>query len=172
MRPLRTQRLGTHLKIEKDNVVRFHYELKDESGNLVESSRERDPLLILQGRGNVVPGVDEALPGKAAGDRFEIDVAPEKAYGLYRKNQRQRVSKKYFRDGKRLKPGDQALLQMQSGARTVTVVKVGASVVDVDLNHPLAGQTVHFDIEVLEVREAEAEELAHGHSHGDGGHQH
>ena len=160
------------MKVTANHVVQFHYEIIDANGNQVESPRVREPVLALQGRGNVVHGVDEALLGREPGERFEVTVPPEKAYGLRRKNLTQRVSKKDFAEAKRLRKGMQTVLHTEQGVRPVTVLKVGSSVVDVDLNHPMAGETIKFDIEILDVREAETSELAHGHPHGPGGHEH
>lgn len=160
------------MKVKANSVVQFHYEIIDANGNKVESSRERDPVLALQGRGNVVHGVDEALLGREVGERFEVTVPPEKAYGIRRADMTQRVSKKYFAQAKRLRKGMQTVLHTEQGVRPVTVLKVGASVVDVDLNHPMAGETIRFDIEILNIREAETSELAHGHAHGPGGAEH
>ena len=105
-------------------------------------------------------------------DRFDVIVPPEQGYGARRENYEQRVPKKYFRDADHLKPGMMTVLRTEDGYRQVTVLKVGSSVVDVDLNHPMAGQTLHFAIEVVDIRDATAEELEHGHVHGPGGHHH
>lgn len=158
--------------VEADRVVRFHYTLRDEQGHTLESSREGEPLAVLHGHGNVVSGVEDALLGRTAGDRFSIDVPPAKAYGERLDGHSQRVPKKHVSAPRRLKPGDEAVIATRQGYRSVTVLKVGHSVVDVDLNHPLAGRTLSFEIEVVEVRAAAPEELAHGHVHGPGGHGH
>lgn len=160
------------MKAEANSVVTFHYELTDADGSQIESSRGRDPLAILHGAGNVIPGVEAAMEGRGAGERFSVTVAPEQGYGVRRENFTQRVPKKYFRDAEKLKPGMQTTLSTQDGPRVVTVAKVGQTVVDVDLNHPMAGRTLNFDIEIVEVREATDEEKAHGHVHGPGGHDH
>ena len=160
------------MKVEPNRVVQFHYDVKGQDGQTLESSRSRDPALALQGRGNVMRGVDEALLGRAAGDRFEVTVPPEKGFGNPRPGQHRRLSKKYFANPKRLKVGDVVVVRTEQGAHHVTVLKVGRSVIDVDLNHPMAGQTLQLEIEILDVREADAEELLHGHPNGPGGHQH
>ena len=158
------------MKIEKDRVVRFHYTVS-EAGASVESSKDREPLAILVGHGNIIPGLEKAMDGHEAGDSFAADVPAADAYGEKREGLTQRVPKKHF-GAQRLSPGMQVVLNTNFGPRAVTIQKVGMSVVDVDLNHPMAGKDLHFDIEVVEVREASAEELEHGHVHGDGGHQH
>ena len=158
--------------VERDRVVRFHYSFTGEDGREIESSRGREPVAVLQGHGNVVRGVDEALAGHAAGDRFQVTVPPEQAYGRRVDGRTQRVPKKHVRGPGRIKVGDQVTLNTTQGHRDVTVLKVGRTVVDVDLNHPLAGETLVFDIEIVDVREAEPGEIAHGHVHGPGGHEH
>ena len=160
------------MKIEKDRVVRFHYTVSEAGQAPVESSKEGgEPLTILVGYGNIIPGLENALDGHEAGDSFGVDVPAAEAYGERREGLTQRVPKKHF-GAQKLEPGQQVVLQTNFGPRAVTIQKVGMSVVDVDLNHPMAGKDLHFEVEIVEVREASAEEVAHGHVHGDGGHQH
>ena len=164
------------MKIEKDRVVRFHYTLfeggvAEQGSDALETSKDREPLAILAGHGNIIPGLEQAMEGHEAGDSFSADIAAADAYGERRDNLTQRVPKKHFGD-QRLAPGMQVILNTNFGPRAVTIHKVGMSVVDVDLNHPMAGKDLRFDIEVVEVRETTAEELEHGHVHGEGGHQH
>jgi FKBP-type peptidyl-prolyl cis-trans isomerase SlyD len=159
------------MKIEKDRVVRFHYAVAEQGAEPVESSRGGEPLAILAGHGNIIPGLEKAMDGHEAGDKFSVDVPAAEAYGDKREGLSQRVPKKHF-GNQRLEPGMQVVLNTNFGPRAVTIEKVGMSVVDVDLNHPMAGKDLHFDIEVVDVREATAEELEHGHVHGDGGHHH
>lgn len=160
------------MQVAKDTVVSFHYTLTDDAGTQIDSSREAEPLAILQGHGSLIAGVEKALDGKAVGDRFDVTVSPEEGYGVRDESRTQRVPKKYFQDGDRLKPGMVTMLRSQQGMHQVTVIKVGATVIDIDANHPLAGKTLKFDIEITGVREASPEELAHGHVHGPGGHHH
>ncbi len=173
------------MKIEKDRVVQFHYTVSDRtasenavSGNSaglepgsLESSHGNAPLSILFGRGNIIPGLEKAMEGREPGDKFDADVKAVDAYGEKRDGLSQRVPKKHFA-GQRLEPGMQVVLNTNFGQRAVTIQKVGMSVVDVDLNHPMAGKDLHFEIEIVDVREPTEEELAHGHVHGEGGHQH
>ena len=159
------------MKIEKDRVVRFHYAVAEQGQEALENSRGGEPLAILQGHGNIIPGLEKAMEGHEAGDSFVVDVPAADAYGDRRDNLTQRVPKKHF-EGQRLEPGMQVVLNTNFGPRAVTIQKVGMSVVDVDLNHPMAGKDLHFDIDIVDVREATAEELEHGHVHGDGGHHH
>ena len=159
------------MKAGKDKVISLHYTLTVD-GEKVESSLDRnEPLWILLGHGQLIPGLEKALEGHEAGDTLQAEIAPAEGYGERQEGLTQRVPKKYFKDA-RLEPGMQAVLPTNFGPRAVTIQKVGMSVVDVDLNHPMAGKDLHFAIEIVEVREASAEEIEHGHVHGDGGHHH
>lgn len=161
------------MKIENNSVVRFHYAVSEPGQPVLESSRDAgEPLSILIGQHNIIPGLESAMLGREAGETFAATVAPEQAYGERRDGLTQRVAKKYVPDGDRVRPGMQVMLQTSNGPRVVTVQKVGTTVVDVDLNHPMAGKTLTFDVEIIAVRAASEEELAHGHVHGEGGHAH
>jgi FKBP-type peptidyl-prolyl cis-trans isomerase SlyD len=116
--------------------------------------------------------MERGLEGRAKGDRFMLTVPPDEAYGERDPNATQRLPKKYFRNPDKLRAGDVVTLGTNHGPRAVTVLKVGASVVDVDANHPMAGRTLTFDIEVTDVRAATPEEIEHRHAHGPGGHHH
>ena len=159
------------MKIQKDSVVRFHYTVGEVGQPANESSNGGEPLAILIGHNNIIPGLEKAMEGREAGETFSVDVPAAEAYGERREGLTQRIPKKHFGE-QRLQPGMQVVLQTNFGPRAVTIEKVGMSVVDVDLNHPMAGKDLHFDIEIVEVREASAEEIEHGHVHGDGGHHH
>jgi FKBP-type peptidyl-prolyl cis-trans isomerase SlyD len=159
------------MKIAKDSVARFHYTVSEAGQEPIESSADREPLAILIGHGNIIPGLENAMQGREAGEKFGVDVSAADAYGERRDGLSQRVPKKHF-GNQRLVPGQRVVLQTNFGPRAVTIQKVGMSVVDVDLNHPMAGKDLHFDVEIVEVREASAEEIEHGHVHGDGGHHH
>ena len=156
------------MEVSKDKVVYLQYQLRNGAGDLLEDAYESDPVAVLQGSGNIIRGLDQALLGHQAGDEFEVQVPPEDGYGLRQEDQVQRVPKKYFANAKRLKPGDQTSLQTQQGSRLVTVLKVGGKVIDVDTNHPLAGETLAFKVRVTKVREATAQEKSHRHAHADG----
>ena len=159
------------MKIEDNRVVRFHYTVSEPGQGQIESSRSMEPISALIGHGNLIPGLEAAMQGREAGESFEQTVEPEQAYGPRREGLVQRVPRKHFK-GAKLVPGMQVVLPTDRGQQAMTVKKVGISVVDVDLNHPMAGKTLQFDVEILEVREASAEEIAHKHVHGDGGHAH
>lgn len=160
------------MQIAKDTVVQFHYTVSELDQPPIESSRGGEPLAILMGHGGIIQGLEAAMLGKNAGDAFEVTVAPENGYGDHQEGLVQRVPKKYLRDADRLKPGMQTRVQTKEGQRMATVLKVGMSVIDLDMNHPMAGKTLSFAVEVVDVREASSEELAHGHAHAPGGHHH
>ncbi|MET4025973.1 FKBP-type peptidyl-prolyl cis-trans isomerase SlyD [Marinobacter sp. MBR-99] len=158
------------MPIEKNQVVLFHYNVSDEQGKVVETSRGGQPNAYLHGHGGIIRGLEEALEGREAGDTFSVTVTPDKAYGPRRADAVQRVPIKHLMGAKRWKAGMVAQVQTEQGRRHVVVTKVGHKFADVDTNHPMAGKTLTFEIEVVEVRAADAEELAHGHAHGPGGH--
>ena len=160
------------MNIEDKKVVSFHYTLRDEHGEQLESSREGDPMTYLHGAGNIIPGLEKALAGKVAGDHFEASVEPAEAYGERDENGVQRIPAKHFKQAGRLEPGRMVVLQTRQGPRQVRVVKVGRFNVDIDTNHPMAGLSLTFDVEVTDVRDATAEEVTHGHVHGPGGVDH
>jgi len=160
------------MQIEADTVVTFHYTLRDAAGQEMETSRGGAPTAYLHGAGNIIPGLETAMAGRGAGDVFSATVAPADAYGERRDDSVQRVPVKHLVFRGRLQPGDLVQMNTSNGLHPVTVLKVGRHSVDVDTNHPLAGQALTFDIEVVEVRAATAEEVSHGHAHGPGGHHH
>jgi FKBP-type peptidyl-prolyl cis-trans isomerase SlyD len=163
---------GTKMQIADNTVVSFHYTLTNDAGEVLDSSRGREPLTYLQGAGNIVPGLEDAMQGRSRGDSFKVDVAPEDGYGIHHEQLVQDVPRGAFQGVDEIEPGMSFQAQTPQGVHSVTVTRVTDELVTVDGNHPLAGQTLHFDVEVTEVREASAEEIAHGHVHGEGGHHH
>ncbi|KKO48041.1 peptidylprolyl isomerase [Arsukibacterium sp. MJ3] len=159
------------MNISNNAVVQFHYTLSDETGEL-ESSAGNKPLLYMHGQEQMLPKLEAALEGKAAGDKLELTLAPEDAYGELQQNAVQSIQVKHLHGAKKWQPGMKAWIQTEEGQRQVTIVKVGMFKADIDINHPLAGKTLTFNVEILQVRQASAEEVAHGHAHGEGGHQH
>ena len=149
-----------------------HYTLRDEQGRVIDTSSGRAPLTYLHGKGNIIPGLERALAGKAAGDKLDVSVAPEQGYGVRDERLVQIVARTKFAEVQDLSPGMQVRVSGPQGARVVTVVRVDRDFVTVDGNHPLAGRTLHFTVEVAEVRKATHEEITHGHAHGPGGHHH
>lgn len=162
------------MKVEAKKVVSFHYSVSDGGPAPVDSSRERgEPLSVLIGAGNIIPGLEKALLGHEVGDTFQADVVAADAYGERRADFVQRVPKKYFDNADALQPGSTTVLQTKEGGpRMVVVLKIGSSVIDVDLNHPMAGKSLVFDVEITDIRDASDEEVAHRHAHGAGGHDH
>lgn len=163
--------MSENLTIDRNRVVRFDYTITNPSGDVLETTTGDEPLTVLHGHGSVLRALEDALTGHVVGDVVRVTLEPAAAYGERREDWTQRVSKKYLPKG-RLEPGMTLRLNTDHGPRSVTVVKVGNKMVDVDLNHPYAGQTLCFELTVREVREASAEEIAHGHVHGPGGHHH
>lgn len=156
------------MQITKEKVVSIHYTLRDNSGTVLDSSEGNDPLLYIQGIGNLIPGMEEGLEGKVKGDKLDIKVSPEKGYGVRNDQMIQKVPRSAF-GGQEVRVG----MQFQTDrSQVVTVTEVGLDSITVDGNHPLAGVELHFAVEVLDVRNATSEELAHGHVHGPGGHHH
>jgi FKBP-type peptidyl-prolyl cis-trans isomerase SlyD len=160
------------VNIADKTVALFHYTLRDASGEELETSRGGDPSAYLHGANNVIAGLEKAMEGHAKGDVFSATVAPSDAYGDAGPERQQRVPVKHLLFKGKLKPGMVVQLNTREGRVPVTVVKAGRHSADIDTNHPLAGQTLTFDIEIVDVREATAEEIAHGHAHGPGGHHH
>ncbi len=159
------------MKVEDKKVVQFLYVLKDEQQSVLEST-DGEPVAYLHGYNNMMAGLEKALAGKTVGDKFSVTLSPEEAYGERVEGSVQRVPMKHLQGAKKWKPGMVATVETEQGQRQVTVVKVGKFMVTVDSNHPFAGKTLTFDLEVVDIREATDEELTHGHAHGVGGHQH
>lgn len=160
------------MQIEKNRVVTLNYTLRDDQGTVIDSSSGRGPLAYLHGKGNIIPGLEDALAGKAEGDTLDVTVAPERGYGPRDERLVQIVPRAKFGEVEGLAVGMQVRVHGQQGARIVTVVRVDRDFVTVDGNHPLAGRTLHFSVEVTGVRKATHEEVTHAHVHGPGGHHH
>ena len=160
------------MQIAADSVVLIHYTLKDDDGKVLDSSAGGEPLAYIQGHGNLVSGLEKALEGKAQGNRIEVSLVPEEGYGTRNEALVQRVPKRSLQGAGEIRKGMQFQAQTDEGVRLFTVTTVVGDMVTLDGNHPLADQTLHFDVEVVGVRDATAEELEHGHVHGAGGHHH
>lgn len=153
------------MHITKHKVAAIHYTLRDEAGTVIDSSVGNEPLYYLHGEGNLIPGMEEGLEGRQAGDKLQLNVPPEKGYGVRSDDMIEEVPKSAF-GGQPVEVG----MQFNAGqGQIVTVVAVGPTTVTVDANHELAGQNLNFDIEVVDVRDASDDELSHGHVHGPGG---
>jgi FKBP-type peptidyl-prolyl cis-trans isomerase SlyD len=157
------------MKINTDCAVSFHFTLSVD-GKTVESSVGNEPLDYLHGHHGVVPGLEEALEGRTKGDKFNVTLPPEKAYGPRDEKLVQKVARDQFPDD--LKEGMQFQVDTPQGPMILTVTNITGSEVTIDANPEMAGQTLDFEIEVMDVRAATKEELDHGHVHGPGGHHH
>src|SRR4051812_20059246 len=159
------------MQIADQKVVSIDYTLTGSDGQVIDSSEGREPLAYLHGAGNIIPGLEKALTGKAAGDAVTAKIPPAEGYGEKDPQLVQAIPRDRF-PAQDIKVGMQFQAQGGGQARVVTVVNVDPENVTIDANHPLAGQTLNFDVKVVDVREATQEELSHGHVHGPGGHQH
>src|SRR5262245_39964669 len=157
----------------RDKVVTIHYTLRDDKGQIIDSSRGGDPLDYLHGHGGIVPGLERALNGKGVGDVVQISVLPKDGYGEPVGTGPRSVPRDAFPDDVDLAVAMQFFAPGPTGTPIqVWVTSVHHDHVHVDVNHPLAGATLHFDVEVMAIRDATADELSHGHAHGHDGHHH
>ena len=164
---------GAKIKVGKDKVVLMHYTLKNDAGDVIDSSDGGDPLPFLQGHGNIIPGLESALEGSKVGDKLDVSIEPEEGYGLRIKDAIQEIPSSALQGVDEVKVGMQLQSQDKDGnAFLVSVTKIEDDKITVDGNHPLAGQTLHFSVSIESIRKAEAEELSHGHVHADGQHNH
>ena len=159
--------------IKQNSVVTMHYELKDDQGEVLDSSKGQDPLVYLHGAGNIIIGLEEELLGKAVGDQIDAVVSPEKGYGMPVEALVQVVPKTAFGEEiDKVEVGMRFQAETEQGPVPVIVTGMDDDNVTVDGNHPLAGKELHFSVSIAEVRDASAEEIEHGHVHGPGGHDH
>jgi len=160
------------VQIAQNTVVQIHYTLKNAAGDVIDTSAGQEPLAYLHGGGNIVEGLESALAGKTVGDKLDVTVEPERGYGERREDLVQDVERSNFVGVEEIEVGMQFLAQTPWGEQPVTVIAVADDSVQLDGNHPLAGETLNFSVEVVDVRQASEEELQHGHAHGEGGHHH
>jgi len=160
------------MQISKHKAVSIEYTLTNDSGEVLDTSEGQDPLAYLHGAGNLISGLEQALEGKTTGDEIKVTVAPEDAYGQRVDELVQTVSRDRFEGADELEVGMRFHASTDHGDTLVTITGVTDDEVTVDGNHPLAGETLHFDVKVVEVRDASEEEIDHGHIHGAGGHHH
>lgn len=160
------------MQIDARCVVSIHYQLTNDAGDALDASAEGEPLVYLHGAQNLIPGLEAALQGRAAGDSFKVSVQPEDAYGPYRAELVRTLARDLFKGVDVIEPGMQFQAQSPEGEmQRLVVIAVGDEGIEVDANHPLAGEVLHFDVTIAEVRAATPQELSHGHVHG-GGHDH
>lgn len=159
-----------------DKVVQFHYQLTDADNQQLENSHEGEPMAYLHGHSNMMPALESAMEGKAKGDSFSITLAPADSYGERQEDAVQRVPVKHLqglpKGKKSWLPGMVAVVQTEQGMRQVTVIKASRFMVNIDTNHPFAGKTLTYTVEIVDIRDASDDEIAHGHAHGPGGHHH
>jgi len=158
--------------VEQDLVVSVMYTgTFPESGEVFDSNINQQPLVFLVGHGNMIAGFEQEMLGAAVGEAREFTLTPERAYGYRDDANVQSIPRSQFPESMELEVGANLGAQSDQGPIQFTVVKVEDEIVTVDFNHQMAGQTLHFTVEVIEIREATSDELAHGHVHGPG-HQH
>ena len=159
------------MTVENGKVVSFHYTLTNAQGDVLDQSQEH-PMPYLHGAGNIIPGLEKELAGKKVGDKLTVNVPAAEAYGEYHEQLVNDVPREAFQGVDQIEPGMQFQANTPEGVQVITVKAVNGETVTVVANHPLAGQDLNFDGEIVEVREATEEESAHGHVHGVGGHHH
>lgn len=157
--------------IAKDMVVSMNYTLKDKQGEVIDASGE-EPLQYLQGHQNIIPGLEAALEGLKPGDKKQVVVPAEQGYGTYNDELKVTIPKAQFNQGEEPEVGMLVQLDSPQGPMMAQIISIEENSVHLDLNHPLAGEELHFEVEIAAIREASQEELAHGHPHGPGGHHH
>ncbi|HSS66633.1 MAG TPA: peptidylprolyl isomerase [Gammaproteobacteria bacterium] len=151
--------------IADQKVVSIHYKLTDDDGQVIQESTGGEPLSYVHGAGNIIPGLESALSGKAAGDKLNVSVEPEQGYGSRNEALIQELPRKVFEGIEDIQEGMQLQAHSEQGTQVITVARVDGDRITVDGNHPLAGQTLNFEVEVDDVRDATSEEVAHGHVH-------
>jgi len=160
------------MQIGEQKVVTLHYTLTDNEGRVIDQS-EDGSFAYLHGASNIIPGLENALSGKTAGEELSVAVSPEEAYGVRDESMLQQVPKNMFEDTNQIAVGTQFHAQGPNGEMlVVTVMEVQEEHVLVDGNHPLAGVELNFDVKIIDVRDASEEEVEHGHVHGPEGHHH
>lgn len=156
------------MNVAENKVVSFEYTLKNDNGEVLDTSEGREPLTFIHGKGAIIPGLEKALEGKEEGESFSISLKPEEGYGQYDEKLVFDIPKSQFKDMENIQQGMQVQAQMQNGQTQILTVKdIGDADVTLDANHPLAGEELHFDVDVQAVREATEEEIEHGHVHGE-----
>lgn len=160
------------MQITKHAVVTMDYTLTDDSGSVIDTSKGGDKFSFIHGVGGIIPGLESELEGKKAGESFKVSIAPEDAYGEKDEALKQAVPKDRFENADEIQTGMQFQTVTEAGPQIVTVVAVDDENVTVDTNHPLAGMTLNFEVDILDVRDATEEEISHGHVHGPEGHSH
>lgn len=160
------------MSIEPNSVVTLHYTLKDQAGEVLETSASGAPLAYLHGHGQLIPGLERELDGRGVGDKLNVRVPAAQGYGEYDAELVEEVPRRVLKGISGIEVGMKLRADTEAGPRTVTITRIVGDLVTLDGNHPLAGQDLEFDVEITDVRAATEEELAHGHVHGTGGEHH
>ncbi|HAA74702.1 TPA: peptidylprolyl isomerase [Candidatus Latescibacteria bacterium] len=160
------------MNIQDGVVVGMHYTLKNYGGDTLDTSKGQDPMVFLYGFGNIIEGLEKAMAGKAVGDAFHVTVEPEDGYGVRDDALQQSIARSDFEGIDDIQVGMRFLAETEDGPVPIRVVAIEDDKITVDGNHELAGERLHFSVSIESVREAEAEEIQHGHVHGPGGHDH
>ncbi len=160
------------MQVADNMAVSIHYTLTNDEGEVIDSSIGNEPLVYLHGNGNIISGLEQALLGKSVGEQFTVRIAAADAYGELMQDRVQVIPREMFEGVDVLEVGMQFHADVSEGPGVVTIVAINGDEVTIDGNHPLAGVPLTFDIEVLEIRPASAEEMDHGHVHGPNGHHH
>jgi FKBP-type peptidyl-prolyl cis-trans isomerase SlyD len=156
------------MNIADNKVISIHYTLSNTQGKVLDKSEAEHPLVYIQGANNIIPGLEQALNAKAVTDKINVTIAPEQAYGVRDEQMINVVQRSMFTGDMKVEEGMQFQADGNTGPVIVTVTKIDGDEITVDGNHPLAGETLVFDVEVVDIREATADELEHGHVHGAG----
>ncbi|MGR9086918.1 MAG: FKBP-type peptidyl-prolyl cis-trans isomerase [Gammaproteobacteria bacterium] len=160
------------MQVANNMAVSIHYTLFDEQGDVIDSSIGHDALVYLHGNGNIISGLELALSGKTVGDKLNVRIEPEDAYGEFMEDRVQVIPRSMFEGVEALEVGMKFHADVSSGPGVVSIIAIDGDDITIDGNHPLAGQALTFDVEIVDIRPASREEIAHGHIHGDGGHHH
>ena len=163
------------MQVSKGTVVQFYYRIKDLDGKELESNFGDQAVAYLHGYNNMMPGIEKSLESMSKGDLLEVELEAAETYGEIQADSEQRISVKHLLSTEKKpkwKAGMTAVVNTEQGQREVTITKVGKFMVTIDTNHPLAGKTLQFELQVESIRAASDEEIQHGHAHGVGGHQH
>jgi FKBP-type peptidyl-prolyl cis-trans isomerase SlyD len=160
------------MEVTNDRVVTMNYKLTGPEGNVLDTSEGREPLTYLHGHKNIIPGLEKRLEGTEEGAKLTVEVPAAEAYGEHDPQNVVKAQRDQFPDDAQIEPGARFEVQGPQGRAVVRVVEAEGEEVTLDANHPLAGTDLTFEVEVLEVREANEEEVEHGHVHGEGGVQH
>ena len=158
------------MQVSHNHVITLHYQLKDDNEAILDKTYDNDePMVYLQGHRQMIRGFETAIKGAEVGEKRSFMVMPTDGYGLRNVNNTQRIPTKYLKHEGKLSAGQSINVNTDNGVKPGTIIKVGKFNADVDMNHPLAGKNLHFDVEIIDIRAATDKEIAHGHVHGSGG---